>query len=489
MLKRILLVGCYWFSCVMVMVCIAGCGNNSGSPGDPVSSNKPLSTPIPNLTWQISLALSQNEVPMPMGLNAVSSDIATTDSGKTLAVWNQYDGSKFIIVASEYRPGSGWSTPVMLSKRIDNSYAPRIKSDSKGNAIVIWRTDQDDLGLVHYSRVSGWQNEYHLPYNCAYFDIATSPDDSFFLVMSYWDGQHFIISSRQYAAGNGWTELTCLQTDTSLNAFSVAVAFGNNGDGFAVWEQYDRDITQQGARRYIWSSRYTVSTGWEEARRIGGQSAGHASSPMVGMDGKGNAVVVWTQLNGEAGLPETTRSNICFNHYEVGVGWGVDEILSDNNPGNAYMPTVAGNSDGNIFVVWRQSTAWRYGKVHLWFRSFSSGKGWGPTVQVSKDIYWADDEGYQGRITTVPALIVDHYGNALVLWDFENNDTSNNIASSRYIAESGWTTPSLIDSPSAGYGYGPKVALEDSGHATAIWCNGTGLVEHPVISVWINRLE
>ena len=173
---------------------------------------------------------------MPMVTSAISTDIVATDSGHALAVWNQYDGLQIKILAAEYRPGSGWGSPIILSKRQGNSYTPRIKADSKGNAIIVWQTDQYDLGVVYYSNEIGWQNEYYLPYRCANFDIAASPDNSFLLAMSYWDGQHYIISLLRYLPGSGWTKPELVQNDTNLNAFNVTVTLGSKGDGVAAWE-------------------------------------------------------------------------------------------------------------------------------------------------------------------------------------------------------------------------------------------------------------
>lgn len=478
-------VHCYLFVVIMAMTCLAGCNGGSRASGDTVETK---TTILQSSTWQPSHPLSLEEHAMPMVTAAISNDIASVGPGHALAVWNQYEGSKFRIVASEYRTSSGWGSPVVISKREVNCFRPRIKSDSKGNAIILWQTDKYDLGVALFSNSTGWQDEYYLPYNCAGFDVATLPD-GFLLAISRWDGQHFTVSSLRLSPGSGWSALEVLQSSTSFDAFEVNVATGSKGDAVAVWEQYDREISENGAIKYIWASRYDPAAGWKAAQRVGDQSAGNASTPKAAVDAQGNALVVWAQIDGPAYLPATARSNIWSNQYTAGVGWSGEKLLSTNNYGNAYMPTVASASTGKAVAVWRQSSALRYGVANLWFSSFSIDKGWEAAGNVSEAISWDGDDGYQGRITAAPGLIVDDLGNALVVWDFDNFNSSNNIASCRYVAGAGWKSPELIDSPSSGYGYAPKLALDVNGTAIAVWCNAKGLVDSPVVSVWGSLLK
>ena len=308
------------------------------------------------------------------------------------------------------------------------------------------------------------------------------------LLMSEANEHGILVTSRKYELATGWTAPLVLQNDTGVYGVDVQVAIGVNGDGFAVWAQYDRNIGEEGAITYIWASHYSA-TGWEPAQRIGNLSAGSGIQPKVSIDGSGNATAVWTQYDGNPGLPATSRSNIRSNQYRAGTGWGTDRLVSIDNSGNAYEPTVATNTEGNTIVVWRQSTLWRYGTVNLWYTTFSREKDWSQPGKVSDEIYWGGDEGYQGRITSTPVLNMDGSGDAVVLWDFENTETSNNIASSRYIAGRGWTRANLIDAPEAGYAYRPKATFDTGGRTIATWCNAVGQVDEPTVSVWANSLE
>lgn len=358
--------------------------------------------------------LSQNNMPMGMVTSAISSDIATTVSGDTFVVWNQYNVSEFDIFFSWFRPGSGWSTPIKINSRPGNAFVPRIKTDANGNAMVIWSTDQYDMGIRQFKADSGWQSEYFLPHYCQGFDLAVLPGGGFLLLMQEANEHGILVTSRKYELATGWTAPLVLQNDTGVYGVDVQVAIGGNGDGFAVWAQYDRNIGEAGAITYIWASQYSA-TGWEPAHRIGNLSVGSGIQPKVSIDGSGNATAVWTQYDGNPGLPATTRSNIMSNQYSAGTGWGTDRLVSIGNSGNAYEPTVATNAEGNTIVVWRQSTLWRNGTVNLWYTTFSREKDWSQPGKVSDEIYWSGDEGYQGRITSTPVLNMDGSGDAVVL--------------------------------------------------------------------------
>lgn len=465
---------------------LAGCaGGGSSSAG---SASNVTSSLLQDRTWQTAQIISRNEIPNAALTSRVSADIATDGSGSAIAVWNQWDGAHFRVFSAAYDPGSGWASPVALSSGPSEASAPRIKYDSKGNALVVWASDQG-MGARYYSRVDGWQNIESLPYYIADFDLATAPDDSFCLVVSYVAGDSLNVAALRYQPGGGWSRPKTLQDDRSLYGFQVSASFGADGTGFAAWVQCDRDITDPNSRKYVWASRYDVGTGWQPAERIGNVSAGDASYPEIGVDGDGNALVVWTQLDGNAGLLETTRSNIWFNRYRVGAGWDNDALLSLDNPGNAYKPALASEASGDSMIVWRQSTSWQYGTVQLWFRRLGRQEGWSATGKVSDEIYWGSDEGYQMRITTTPALVGDGHGNFLVAWDFENLNIKRNIASSRYASHVGWTRADLLDSPDAGYAYGPRIALDAIAQGTLIWCNGKGALDQPVFSIWGSRLD
>ncbi|MBU1158607.1 MAG: hypothetical protein KKE24_04635 [Candidatus Thermoplasmatota archaeon] len=104
--------------------------------------------------------------------------------------------------------------------------------------------------------------------------------------------------------------------------------------------------------------------------------------------------------------------------------------------------------------------------------AISADSGWGIATLIE-----IDDAGD----AQFPDVAVDASGNAIAVWE-QDDGIRNNILSSRYVVGTGWGTPMYIelDSETAHY---PKVALDDSGNATAVWQQSDGVR----YNIWSNR--
>lgn len=66
--------------------------------------------------------------------------IAVDSSGNALAVWYQYDGTKYNIWSNRYTSGSGWGTAQKIeSDDAGDARVPQIAFDSSGSALAVWR--------------------------------------------------------------------------------------------------------------------------------------------------------------------------------------------------------------------------------------------------------------------------------------------------------------------------------------------------------------
>jgi uncharacterized protein YbdZ (MbtH family) len=81
--------------------------------------------------------------------------IAMDTNGNALAVWRQIDGSRIKIWASRYRSGGGWAEPVLVenSALIGNALGPRIALDGRGNAHVVWFQPVNGQGSIFANRL------------------------------------------------------------------------------------------------------------------------------------------------------------------------------------------------------------------------------------------------------------------------------------------------------------------------------------------------
>ncbi len=231
--------------------------------------------------------------------NAASPQVAVGANGDAVAVWHQYDGTRYNIWSNRYPAGTRWGTAELIEANDEsNAWYPQVALDASGDAVAVW---YQFLG-------------------------APTPIAS--------------IYSNRYVAGRGWGTPDLLETDDTADALLPQVAADASGNAVAVWYQYD------GARYNILSNRYVAGRGWGAAQFVETDNGGNAVSPQVAVDGNGNAVAVWAQVNG-------TRDNVWANRYLVGTGWSAAQLI-ENSTGQALGPQVVVDASGDAVAVWYQ---------------------------------------------------------------------------------------------------------------------------------------
>ena len=98
---------------------------------------------------------------------------------------------------------------------------------------------------------------------------------------------------------------------------------------------------------------------------------------------------------------------------------------------------------------------------------------WGTAGLIETDN--ASDAGY-------PRVAMDASGNAVAVWH-QSDGTRKNIWSNRYIAGTGWGTATLIETENLGEAVAPQVAIDASGNALAVWFQYDGTRNN----IWSNR--
>jgi hypothetical protein len=132
--------------------------------------------------------------------------VAVDAGGNAIAVWGQYDGTRYNIYANRYTATTGtWGTAALIEfNNAGSASSPQIAFDAGGNAIAVW--EQSDGALNN----NIWAN--------------------------------------RYTAGSGWGTAALIETDAGY-AYSPQIAIDAGGNAIAVW-------SQDGARTNIWANRY-----------------------------------------------------------------------------------------------------------------------------------------------------------------------------------------------------------------------------------------
>jgi mRNA-degrading endonuclease HigB of HigAB toxin-antitoxin module len=259
-----------------------------------------------NGVWSHPASLSDKI--SPDGSDGVGPNVAMDNNGNAIIVWLCY-GPDYHIFKSEYRNGV-WTHPASLSDYINpggtDAGEPQVAMDNNGNAIIAWsQCNKDDIYKVFKSeyRNGTWTH----PSSLADY---ISPD-----------------SQDLYADRR------------------VQVAMDNNGNAIIAWYQPD------GAKYQIYKSEYRNGVWIHPANltdNISPDGIG-AFSPQVKMDDKGSALIVWAQSDG-------ANSQIFKSEYRNGV-WIHPANLTDNiSPDGkfAYVPQVEMDDKNNAIIVWSQ---------------------------------------------------------------------------------------------------------------------------------------
>lgn len=202
------------------------------------------------------------------------------------------------------------------------------------------------------------------------------------------------------------------------------------------------------ASEYSWAFT-TEDGGWTGAELAETNTAGHAASPVVAMDGDGNAIAVWYQN-------DSGRSNIWATRYTPADGWGIAELIETNNDGDALFPDIAFDGLGNAFAVWRQSDGVT---EHIWANRYQPGSGWDTAQPIESN----------SGTASAPRVVADGSGNVIAVWP-QADSASNDIWANRYTPTDGWdTTNAILIETDAGDANAPKIAMDSNGNAIAVW--------------------
>ncbi|MGC4096154.1 MAG: hypothetical protein QM706_03470 [Nitrospira sp.] len=348
---------------------------------------------------------------------AYDAQVAMDSSGNAVAVWEQYDGTRYNIWANRYVAATNsWGTAQLIeADNAGDAYLAQVAVDGSGNAVAVW--EQSDG-----TRTNIWANRYVAATNswgtaqlietdngAAYSpQVGVDESGNAVAVWEQYDGTRYNITVNRYvAATNSWGTAQLIETDNGA-AYSPQVGVDESGNAVAVWEQYD------GTRYNIWTNRYVAATNsWGTAQLIETDNVGGASAPQVGVDGSGNAVAVWEQYDG-------TRVNITANRYVAATdSWGTAQLIETDN-GDAYYAQVGVDSSGNAMAVWKQDDGTRY---NIWANRYvAATNSWGTAELIELDN--AGDADLQ-------QVAVDGSGHAVAVWK-QDDGTRTNIAANHY---------------------------------------------------------
>jgi hypothetical protein len=199
-------------------------------------------------------------------------------------------------------------------------------------------------------------------------------------------------------------------------------------------------------------------------------------NPHIAIEQHGNAMVVWTQVEG-------VWSKIWSKQYLIESGeWGPRTLVERNiATDNARNPNIVVDKLGNYTALWVQvdRSVWPF-RGQIWVNRYSSVSGaWGnPSLIATSD----DVIGYLESS-------IDQAGNIIAVWN-QNDNGQINIWARRYSSKTGeWEDAVMIKTNSMIGAYSPKIAMDDEGNAVVAWeeTDSTQSVLYDYDVIWVNR--
>ena len=243
-------------------------------------------------------------------------------------------------------------------------------------------------------------------------------------------------------AGRAWQSAVLVEANNASDGTRPQVAVDTSGNAMAVWQQLD------GAAMSIWANRYTPMGGWGTPVLIETLSESNAFAPQIAIDGSGNALAVWQQVD-----PNTGVLSVWANRYDaVSNTWSTPSAL-----GAGMQPQIVADSSGNALAVWNLYN----GSGSVWANRYTAGTGWGTAARI---------ETGGTNSAGPPQVAVDASGNALAVWNRFDGGSRNDIWANRYTAATNtWGTAVLIETGNAGGAETPQIAVDANGNGVAVW--------------------
>ena len=385
-------------------------------------------------SWSTSATLSLT------GGNASNTQVTVSPNGLATAVWERYDGTNDRIQSSTSQSGGAWSTPANLSLTAGDASNAQVTVSPTGLATAVWeRYDGTHYRIQSSTSQSGgaWSTPVNLSFEGGHALEPQVTVDSTGLATAVWsrnDGTHYRIQSSTSQSGGAWSTPANLSL-TGGNASSPKVMLDSSGLVTAVWIRNSILQASNLPSGESWSTPVDVS--------VAGRTA---STPSLTVDSTGRAIAVWKDTaSGNSRVQSSTSLQ--------GAAWSTPSNVSTSNP---VYPEVTVDSNGLATAAWSHND----GDKHIIQSSTSlNGAAWSTPVNLSVTEDARDVElgvSADGLVTAVFEL-----------------DFGTRIQATTSLNGASWSTPVNL-SDEGGSAQGPKVTVDATGVAIAIWSRNNG---------------
>lgn len=188
---------------------------------------------------------------------------------------------------------------------------------------------------------------------------------------------------------------------------------------------------------------------WTTPEILGESSIAYWVKPTI--DARGNAFVVWDDLDGKVNA----------KRYDVRTDrWGPSEQLDPENPDDSAVPSLAIDFAGNAMACWQRQSQ-HDDMRSVWTARYDASRGaWAPAEEIAGS-----------ELVLAPQLAMDRAGNALLA--FTRSEIGSPVMAAHFDVErQRWSAAeplAAVESFGAG---APRVAMAPDGNGVAVWIDG-----------------
>jgi hypothetical protein len=177
-------------------------------------------------------------------------------------------------------------------------------------------------------------------------------------------------------AGGAFGTPQTIETYTTGDSDSGHIALNASGNGVASWRQIRNPALELWTRTYengAWGTPTLVSTS--------SASIAFYQVPEVAIDGAGNSVVVWSQgVASGASNARISRHRAGQVSWDAPLALETDNLSTSTAGTDDVSPEVGMDGAGNAVVIWRKTGA--NGLANLWSRRMDASGALGAAVRI-----------------------------------------------------------------------------------------------------------
>ncbi len=268
-------------------------------------------------------------------------------------------------------------------------------------------------------------------------------------VWSDWlNGTNSVVrAARWFGASESWSASVVLSTPNRV-ATEARVAVAPNGDAVAVWQETDA------ARANIYAAHLSGGA-WSAPLPLSAPGDDDVLAD-VAIDQTGNAVALWVR--------RTDNFRVYRARYSASsTTWSTAVPLSSSGV-RAFYPHVEFDGSSNAIAVWVSEVDADHSVIKA-ARYVGVTDTWSAIADISAPdqfAYWPD-------------LAVNASGDAMAVWTYGPRGAPGSVVqAARFnVASLSWIAPRTL-SELAAQNASPRVAMDASGRATAVWQTDTG---------------